>query len=203
MSTRRYRVAIIGLGFGAEFIPIYQRHPDADMYAICRREPKELDAVGDRFGIETRYTSYDDMLKDPEHRRGPHQLAHRRSRAAVDRGAEGRQARRVHGAGGDDDRRVPADRRGAAQERQDLHDDGDRRLQPRVPVREGAVRHGRARAHPVPARQPPAGHGRLAGLLGGFPPMHYATHCVSPCLALPASTPSTSSATDRAGSTST
>jgi len=32
------------------------------MYAICRRDKKELDAVGDRFGINTRYTSYDDLL---------------------------------------------------------------------------------------------------------------------------------------------
>ncbi len=44
------------------------------------------------------------------------------------------------------DRRVQADRRGAAQERQGLHDDGDGRLQPRVSVRQGAVRQGRARA---------------------------------------------------------
>ena len=33
----KVRVAIVGLGFGAEFIPIYQAHPDAEMYAICRR----------------------------------------------------------------------------------------------------------------------------------------------------------------------
>ena len=66
MSTdRKVRVAIIGLGFGAEFIPIYQRHPNAEMYAICRRDRKELDAVGDRFGIKTRYTSFDDLLNDP------------------------------------------------------------------------------------------------------------------------------------------
>ena len=84
-----------------------------------------------------------------------------------DRGAEGRQARRVHGADGHEHRRVPADRRRAEEERQGLHDDGDRRLQPRVPVREGAVRPRRARADPVPARQPPAGHGRLARLLAG------------------------------------
>ena len=64
-SDKKIRVAIIGLGFGAEFIPIYQRHPNAEMYAICRRDKKELDAVGDRFGIKTRYTSYDDLLKDP------------------------------------------------------------------------------------------------------------------------------------------
>ena len=69
---------------------------------------------------------------------------------------------------GDHDRRVPADRRVAAQERQGLHDDGDRRLQPRVPVRQGALRQRRAGADPVPARHPPAGHGRLARLLGGL-----------------------------------
>ena len=33
------------------------------MYAICRRDRKELDAIGDRFGA--RYTDYDALLKDP------------------------------------------------------------------------------------------------------------------------------------------
>ena len=28
MSEKQINVAIIGLGFGAEFIPIYQAHPD-------------------------------------------------------------------------------------------------------------------------------------------------------------------------------
>ena len=55
-TDKKVRVAIVGLGFGAEFIPIYQRHPNAEMYAICRRDRKELDAVGDRFGIGKRYT---------------------------------------------------------------------------------------------------------------------------------------------------
>ena len=52
MPDKKVRVAIVGLGFGAEFIPIYQRHPDAEMYAICRRDKAELDACGDRFGID-------------------------------------------------------------------------------------------------------------------------------------------------------
>ncbi len=64
IKDRPIRVAIIGLGFGAEFIPIYQAHPDAEMYAICRRNQKGLDETGDRFGIKTRYTSYDDVLND-------------------------------------------------------------------------------------------------------------------------------------------
>ena len=57
-------VAIVGLGFGAEFIPIYQNHPQADMHAICRRNRVELDKVGDAFGVETRYTAFDDVLAD-------------------------------------------------------------------------------------------------------------------------------------------
>lgn len=68
MSRKPVRVAIAGLGFGAEFIPIYQAHPDAEMFAICRRNRAELDACGDKFGIpkERRYTSYEEMLKNPD-----------------------------------------------------------------------------------------------------------------------------------------
>jgi len=62
---RPVRVAIIGLGFGAEFIPIYQAHPDAEMYAICRRNRAELDRCGEQFGIKARYSSYDELLQDP------------------------------------------------------------------------------------------------------------------------------------------
>jgi predicted dehydrogenase len=59
-------IAIVGLGFGAEFIPIYQRHPGANMYAICQRTRSKLDEVGDKFGVAKRYTSYDELLEDPE-----------------------------------------------------------------------------------------------------------------------------------------
>ena len=66
MSTdKKINMAIIGLGFGAEFIPIYQRHPNANLYAICRRTKSELDVIGDAFGIEKRYTDYNELLKDP------------------------------------------------------------------------------------------------------------------------------------------
>lgn len=64
MSTK-INIAIVGLGFGAEFIPIYQRHPNANMYAICQRNQTKLNQVGDEFGIEKRYTDYDELLKDP------------------------------------------------------------------------------------------------------------------------------------------
>lgn len=64
-SDRKVRVAIVGLGFGAEFIPIYQAHPNAEMYAICRRDKAELDRAAKQFSIPTAYTSYDELLKDP------------------------------------------------------------------------------------------------------------------------------------------
>jgi predicted dehydrogenase len=63
---RKVRVAIVGLGFGAEFIPLYQRHPLARMEAICQRTPEKLDAIGDAFGVAKRYSDYAALLRDPE-----------------------------------------------------------------------------------------------------------------------------------------
>lgn len=59
-------VAIVGLGFGAEFIPIYQAHPNAEVYAICQRNAEKMNKIGDTFGIEKRYTDYAALLKDPK-----------------------------------------------------------------------------------------------------------------------------------------
>ena len=66
MKQRRFNVAIVGLGFGAEFIPIYQRHPRARMHAICQRDRRKLDAIGDAFGVERRCSDYMELLADPE-----------------------------------------------------------------------------------------------------------------------------------------
>src|ERR1043166_1023328 len=65
MSQRKINVAILGLGFGSEFIPIYQRHPQANLHAICQRTRKKLDAIGDAFGVEKRYDDFNDLLRDP------------------------------------------------------------------------------------------------------------------------------------------
>ena len=66
MQNKKINVAIVGLGFGAEFIPIYQRHPNANMAAICQRNEAKLNEIGEAFGIEKRYASFEDLLKDPE-----------------------------------------------------------------------------------------------------------------------------------------
>lgn len=58
----KVKVAVVGLGFGAEFIPIYQRHPDAECYAICQRNEQHLNVIGDQFGIERRFTRFEELL---------------------------------------------------------------------------------------------------------------------------------------------
>ena len=133
-KSRPLNAAIIGLGFGAEFIPIYQRHPDANVAAICRRNEAKLNKLADAFGIDKRYTRYEDVLADPAidfvHINSPipdHAwMSHR--------GAAGRQARDVHRADGHDDRRLREDLPARGRDRPQVHDGRDGRLQPRVPV---------------------------------------------------------------------
>lgn len=64
--SKTVNVAMVGLGFGAEFIPIYQAHPNANVHAICRRNEAELNKVGDSLGIDRRYTNYEDVLRDAD-----------------------------------------------------------------------------------------------------------------------------------------
>ncbi|NCB62731.1 MAG: Gfo/Idh/MocA family oxidoreductase [Clostridia bacterium] len=61
---KKINIGIIGLGFGKEFIPIYQRHPNVEQVAICTRNPDTLRRVGEAFGIpeELRFTVADDMI---------------------------------------------------------------------------------------------------------------------------------------------
>lgn len=61
-----FRVAMVGLGFGAEFIPIYQKHPQAEVVAVCRRNEAEMNRLADALGVGKRYTRFEDVLADPE-----------------------------------------------------------------------------------------------------------------------------------------
>lgn len=58
----KVKVGVVGLGFGAEFVPLYQKHPNAECYAICQRTENHLNEVGDRFGVERRFTRFEDLL---------------------------------------------------------------------------------------------------------------------------------------------
>lgn len=63
--SKKINIAIIGLGFGAEFIPIYQAHPQANLVAVCQRDQTKLRAIQSAFGIAKGYASYEALLRDP------------------------------------------------------------------------------------------------------------------------------------------
>lgn len=66
MSKKQFNVAMVGLGFGSEFIPIYQKHLSANVAAVCRRNEAEMNKVADHFGIGKRYTQFEQVLSDPD-----------------------------------------------------------------------------------------------------------------------------------------
>ena len=63
---KKVRVGVVGLGFGAEFVPLYQKHPDAECVAVCQRNEAKMKEVADKFGVARRYARYEDMLRDPD-----------------------------------------------------------------------------------------------------------------------------------------
>jgi len=58
------RIALVGLHFGAEFLPIYQHHPDVERVAICDLDTELMARVGDKYGVEDRFAGLDDILAD-------------------------------------------------------------------------------------------------------------------------------------------
>jgi len=185
MSQKKINIAIVGLGFGAEFIPIYQKHPNANMYAICQRNAEKLQEIGDVFGIEKRYVSYEELLKDPEvdavHINTPIQNHAEQSIAALRAGKH--VACTVPMATTVDECRQIVE---AVKETgltymmmetviysreflfvKELYEKGEL----------GKIQFLRASHQQEMAGWP--------GYWEGLPPMHYATHCVGPVLALP------------------
>ncbi len=60
----KIKVGIVGMGFGAEFIPIYNQHPLTECYAICQRNKDSLNEIGDKYSIKKRFTDFNEMLED-------------------------------------------------------------------------------------------------------------------------------------------
>jgi predicted dehydrogenase len=183
-SQKKIRVAIVGLGFGAEFIPIYQAHPHAEMYAICRRNQTELNKCGDRFGIRVRYSNFQKLLEDPNidavHINSPIPDHASQSLAALKAGK--------HVA-------CTVPMATTIQECQALVEE-QRRCSKVYMMMETVVY---SREYLFAKQLYDRGElGRIQFLRGshqqdmdgwpdywpGLPPMHYATHCVSPCLAI-------------------
>jgi predicted dehydrogenase len=183
-TEKKIRVAIVGLGFGAEFIPIYQNHPHAEMYAICRRNEKALKECGDRFGVKVRCTDYAKLLADPNvdavHINSPIPDHAAQSLAALKAGKH--VACTVPMATSIDDCKKLVEAQRAAG---------------KIYMMMETVVYSREYLF-VKELYDKGELGRIQFLRGshqqdmdgwpdywpGLPPMHYATHCVSPCLAL-------------------
>jgi len=178
------RVAIVGLGFGAEFIPIYQRHPQAVLHAICQRSREKLDAIGDAFKIDRRYTSYDELLKDPEldavHINSPIHLHAPQAIAALEAGKH--VACTVPAATSVDEcRRIVSAAKASGKQYMMMETVIYSREYLFVRQLRDEGKLGRIQFLRGSHLQNMEG---WPGYWEGLPPMHYATHCVSPCLAL-------------------
>ncbi|MDP6349334.1 MAG: Gfo/Idh/MocA family oxidoreductase [Chloroflexota bacterium] len=57
-------VAVVGMHFGAEFVPIFLHHPDVARVVICDSDMQALAAAGERFGVEDRRVSLEAVLAD-------------------------------------------------------------------------------------------------------------------------------------------
>ena len=62
MPTQKIRMAVVGLGFGAEFVPIYLDHPDVEAITICDSNPARLQDVAEKFGIVRKTDNFQDVL---------------------------------------------------------------------------------------------------------------------------------------------
>ena len=159
--------------------------PTRNMYAICQRTRAE--AGRGRRSVRCREALHELRGTDPgpESRRGPHQLADPPARAAEHRRAEGRQARGLHRAGGDHGRGVPArsSRPRANAGKNYMMMETAIYTREFLFVRElrDSGKLGRIQFMRGCHQQEMAG---WPGYWEGLPPMHYATHAVSPCLAL-------------------
>lgn len=55
-------VAVVGGRFGSEFLPIYRSHPDVGRVGLVDVDGTALADVGDRFGVDDRYGSIEELL---------------------------------------------------------------------------------------------------------------------------------------------
>ncbi len=59
----KIHIAVVGLGFGAEFVPIDMDHPDVEAVAIRDSIPPAFKKTADRFNIRRRYASFEEVLR--------------------------------------------------------------------------------------------------------------------------------------------
>lgn len=183
-SPRRLRTAIVGLGFGAEFIPIHQRHPQVELVAICQRSAAKLETIGRAHRVERRYTRFADVLAasdiDAVHVNAPIPDHAAMTIAALEAGKHVLCTVPMATSLADCRRIVDlTDRTGLCYMMAETVVYAREFLFIRDLAASGAL--GRIQFLQASHQQDMDG---WPDYWPGLPPMHYATHCVGPCLAL-------------------
>lgn len=65
MSAAGLTVAVVGLGFGADFLPIYLSHPDVSRVIMVDPDEARRTGLARSFAIEDGYLDLDQALSDP------------------------------------------------------------------------------------------------------------------------------------------
>ena len=65
-NPKKVKIAVVGMGFGAEFVPIYQSHPDVSEVAIIDSNPATLRRIANKFGIDKTYLNLETFLKESD-----------------------------------------------------------------------------------------------------------------------------------------
>ena len=63
MTRGKIRIGLAGLGFGAEFVPIYLDHPDVASVAVCDADAVRMGYCAERFGIRRRFNDLAEILQ--------------------------------------------------------------------------------------------------------------------------------------------
>lgn len=184
MSRAKLNVAIVGRGFGKEFIPIYQNHPDTNMYAICQRSREKLNEIGGQYNVSKRFGNFEELVQDPDvdavHINSPIHLHAPQSIAALQAGKH--VACTVPAA-------TSVEECGEIVKAANAAGKNYMMMETAIYSREflfvrelrDCGKLGRIQFMRGSHQQEMAG---WPGYWEGLPPMHYATHAVSPCLAL-------------------
>ena len=61
---KKLNIALVGLGFGESFLPIYLDHPNVGTVGIFDADPKALRAAADKYVRAVPYGSLEEILRD-------------------------------------------------------------------------------------------------------------------------------------------
>ena len=64
MMKKKIKAAIVGLGFGGAFVPIWREHPNVEQIGICDLDRGLTEKVAKAYDISKVYSSFEDVLMD-------------------------------------------------------------------------------------------------------------------------------------------